>query len=73
MICQECCQLKTLNVKCYCEDGVISTKHVGYVDGCVIFDNGIRCKKITTNNCVCLGHNNKHTDEDLGYLKKLFN
>jgi hypothetical protein len=61
-------------VKCYCEDGVISTKYVGsLVDGCVVFENGIRCKKTTTNNCVCLGHNNKHTDEDLGYLKKLFN
>jgi hypothetical protein len=72
MICQECCQLKTNSIKCRCEGADLSTKYLGCVDGCVIFEGLTRCKNETTVNLVCSKHNLKHTDEDLGFIRKLF-
>lgn len=71
-ICQECCQIKTKEMLCACNGGEIGVKRVGLVDGCVIYSNGIRCKKECSENLVCKAHHKINKDTDDGFLEKLF-
>lgn len=73
MICEECCQYMNQEVRCRCEGGEISSRHIGMVEGCVMFTDGVRCKDECYINNVCLVHHEHGVKKDNGFIDKILN
>ena len=71
-ICQECCQIKTKDMLCACNGGESGVKQLGLVEGCVVYTDGVRCKRNCSEHLVCKKHNKRNKDIDDGFLEKLF-
>ncbi len=72
MVCEECCQINTKDVNCYCVTGKIGVKYIGLVKGCVYFSENLRCKTQCGDTGICDRHINAISESDKVFLKKLF-
>ena len=68
MICQNC-----LQIECGCQSGIISIKRLGLAIGCVVYENGVRCREMTeVDSDMCYCHITEGLEKDSENLRKLF-
>jgi hypothetical protein len=58
-VCEECCQRTSKEIKCLCQGGQFSTKFLGLVEGCVVYNDNKRCKKECKSIGICNDHYKK--------------